>query len=170
MERTQFFKKKFGSSLAHSSLTTFFRASRFFGLFWSTAIAVRTQMCSIGLRSGEFAGHSVGERKEGTFSSNHATVFLALCGGAPSCWKVQFSGSRNNNLVTHFSVLVVVRPRMSATMRGVLYCTREIKRRRTRKDTKREQIRDLLHPPLLRNEDNPSESSGSSSGFPLAPK
>ena len=72
--------------LAHSSMQISYRAVMFWGCRRATRTFNSLQRFSMGLRSGDWLGHS---RTLKCFLRSHSFVALALCLGSLSCWKTQ---------------------------------------------------------------------------------
>ncbi len=62
------------------------RAVMFWGCRWATRTFNSLQRCSMGLRSGDWLGHS---RTLKCFLRSHSFVARAVCLGSLSCWKTQ---------------------------------------------------------------------------------
>ena len=61
----------------------------FGGSRYSASLLLRiNQRCSIGLRSGDWGGHTM---TSNSWSSNHFLAFLLVCLGSLSCWKIMSS-------------------------------------------------------------------------------
>ncbi len=76
--------------LCHSSLQILSSSVRLDGKRWWTAIFRSLQRCSIGFKSGLWLGHS---RTVTELLGSHSFVFLAVCLGSLSCWKVNLRPS-----------------------------------------------------------------------------
>ncbi len=72
--------------LAHSSMQISSRAVMFWGCRWATWTFNSLQRFSMGLRSGDWLGHS---RTLKCFLRSHSFVARAVCLGSLSCWKTQ---------------------------------------------------------------------------------
>ncbi len=72
--------------LAHSSMQISSRAVMFWGCRWATRTFNSLQRFSMGLRSGDWLGHS---RTLKCFLRSHSFVAQAVCLGSLSCWKTQ---------------------------------------------------------------------------------
>ncbi len=72
--------------LAHSSMQISSRAVMFWGCRWATRTFNSLQRFSMGLRSGDWLGHS---RTLKCFLRSHSFVARAVCLGSLSCWKTQ---------------------------------------------------------------------------------
>ncbi len=73
-----------------------------------TVVVIILQMFSIGDKSGEFGGQSIGEMNPAMFVFNHSIEVFEVCARAPSCWN---NPSRfvANSFVSVKSVHVFVR-------------------------------------------------------------
>ncbi len=72
--------------LAHSSMQISSRAVMFWGCRWATQTFNSLHRFSMGLRSGDWLGHS---RTLKCFLRSHSFVARAVCLGSLSCWKTQ---------------------------------------------------------------------------------
>ncbi len=72
--------------LAHSSMQISSRAVMFWGCRWATRTFNSLQRFSMGLRSGDWLGHS---RTLKCFLRTHSFVDWVVCLGSLSCWKTQ---------------------------------------------------------------------------------
>src|SRR5882762_451557 len=73
------------ATLSHNSCTPVGCVS----YFWSVALRC-CQRCSMGFRSGDWAGHFRGMM---LWSENHFSAFLEVCFGSLSCWKYRSSSA-----------------------------------------------------------------------------
>ncbi len=75
-----------GGMEAQVSLTVAFSLSAFVGLLFLIFLLTIPQRCSMGFRSGEFAGQS---STPTPWSFHQLLVLLAVWAGAKSCWKIK---------------------------------------------------------------------------------
>ena len=85
-QRSVCFSHTVAGILAHSSMQISSRAVMFWGCRWATQTFNSLQRFSMGLRSGDWLGHS---RTLKYFLRSHSFVARVVCLGSLSCWKTQ---------------------------------------------------------------------------------